>query len=65
MTRPSFVRELFMGRVDGTDVFPFPLLGTGRFQQLQEVFAQLRHASPTAARADEVLTSLGLLGKVD
>lgn len=65
MTRPSFVRELFMGRVDGTDVFPFPLLGTGRFQQLREVFAQLRHASPTAARADEVLTSLGLLGKVD
>ncbi len=65
MTRPSFVRELFMGRVDGADVFPFPLMGTGRFQQLQEVFAQLRHAPPTAARADEVLASLGLLGRVD
>lgn len=64
MTRPSFVRELFMGRVDGTDVFPYPLLGTGRFQQMQGVFAELRHAAAPAARADEVLASLGLRGSL-
>lgn len=61
MTRASFVRELFMGRVDESAIVPFPLLGSGRFQQMQGLFAELRHASGPLERADRALAALGLL----
>lgn len=61
MTRTSFVRELFMGRIDESALAPFPLLGSGRFQQMQGLFAELRHASGPLERADKALRALGLL----
>jgi alkylation response protein AidB-like acyl-CoA dehydrogenase len=61
MARSSFVRELFSGRFDGLEEAPYPLLGSGRFQQLEPLFGRMRHYEGSFERADAVLSSLGLL----
>lgn len=65
MSRPSFTRELFNGRVDSSHAFPYPLLGTGRFQQMQDVFARMRQSLTELGRGEELLRNLGLLGSPD
>jgi acyl-CoA dehydrogenase family protein 9 len=52
---------LFSGRFERADVTPFPLIGAGRFQQLEPVFARMRRYEGSFERADEVLRQLGLL----
>lgn len=62
MSRTSFVRELFMGHLVWNELVPYPLLGTGRFQQLQPVFSRLRQEGDTLGSGQRLLGSLGLLG---
>lgn len=61
MTRSSFVRDLFSGRFESSEISPFPLIGAGRFQQLEASFAQMRRYAGPFDRADVVLRELGLL----
>jgi acyl-CoA dehydrogenase family protein 9 len=65
VSRPSFTRELFNGRVETSDVFPYPLLGSGRFQQMQDVFARMRQDASELERGEGLLRGLGLLGSLD
>ncbi len=63
MSRDSFVRELFVGRIDDDALQPFPRLGSGRFRQLEGIFSQLRHHDGRFESAPSVLSGLGLLSK--